>query len=64
MSLHYTHNGYTFRADAEGLTIEPGPKPVTLNRQELAQLGLEPRDDYKIPLVEGGSKGQMSPVAS
>jgi hypothetical protein len=25
MSLHYTRDGYTFRADADGLTIDPGP---------------------------------------
>jgi len=53
MALHFSRDGYTFRADAQGLTIEPGPKSVTLNRQELAQLGLEPRDDYKIPLAAG-----------
>jgi len=53
MPLHYTRDGYMFRADADGMTVEPGPKPVTLNRQELAQLGLEPRDDYEIPLTEG-----------
>jgi len=53
MSFYLTRDGYAFRAAAAGLTIEPGPKPVTLNRQELAQLGLEPRDDYKIQLAEG-----------
>ena len=48
MSLHYTRDGYTFRADGDGLTIEPGPKPITLGRGELDQLGLQPRDDYRI----------------
>jgi hypothetical protein len=50
MSLHHSRDGYTFRADAQSLTIEPGPKPITLNRGELEQLGLAIRDDYKIPL--------------
>ena len=49
MSLRYTRDGYTFRADADGLTIDPGPKPITLGRGELDQLGLQPRDDYRIP---------------
>jgi hypothetical protein len=51
MPLHYTRDGYSFRADAGGLTIEPGSKPVTLNRHELAQLGLGPQDDHRIPLA-------------
>ena len=50
MSLHHSRDGYTFSADAESLTIEPGSKPITLNRAELDQLGLAMRDDYKIPL--------------
>jgi len=50
MPLPYTRDGYTFRADAQGLTIEPGAKPITLNRNELEQLGLQPRDEYHIPL--------------
>jgi hypothetical protein len=41
MPLHYTRDGYTLRADADGLTIDPGPKPITLGRQELAQLDLQ-----------------------
>jgi len=49
MPLHYTRDGYTFRADAQGLSIEPGPRPITLGRGELDQLGLRPRDDYRIP---------------
>lgn len=40
MSLHLTRNGYTFTADAHSLTITPGPKPITLQRSELEQLGL------------------------
>ncbi len=50
MSLQSSNEGYTFRADAEGLTIEPGPKAITLSRQDLGQLGLQPRDDYRIPI--------------
>ncbi len=50
MPLHYTRDGYTFRADAGGLTIEPGPGPITLSREELSHLGLQPRDDYRIPI--------------
>ena len=51
MALHFARDGYTFHADAQGLSIEPGRRPVTLNRQELAQLGLQPADDYRIPLT-------------
>jgi hypothetical protein len=50
MALHYTRDGYTLRADADSVTIDPGPKPITLGRQVLAQLGLQPRDDFPIPL--------------
>ena len=46
MPLHYTHNGYTFTADAHSLTITPGFKPITLGRSELERLGLAIRDDY------------------
>ena len=49
MPLHYARDGYTFRADAQGLSIEPGARPITLGRGELDQLGLQPRDDYQIP---------------
>lgn len=52
MPLHYSKDGYTFRADAQSLAIEPGPKPITLARPELEQLGLDIRDDHKIPLTE------------
>ncbi len=58
MPLHYTHNGYTFSADAHSLTITPGPKPITLGRSDLERLGLSIRDDYRIPLSdeqEGGA---------
>jgi len=40
-----------FRADAGGLTIEPGPKATTLNRVEPEQLGLTIRDDYNVPVT-------------
>ena len=49
MPLHYTREGYTFRADVPGLTIESGPKPITLPRTELEQAGLQIRDHYKVP---------------
>jgi hypothetical protein len=52
MPLHYARDGYTFRADAQALAIEPGPKPITLTRPELQQLGLDIRDDHRIPLAE------------
>ena len=52
MPLRYSKDGYTFRADAHSLTIEPGPKPITLTRLGLDQLGLDIRDDHKIPLTE------------
>ena len=48
MPLHYTRDGYTFQADAHTLAIMPGPKPITLTRAELEQLGLLFRDDYQI----------------
>ena len=51
MPLHYSKDGYTFRADAGSLTIEPGPRPTTLSRGELMQLGIEVRDDYRVPLT-------------
>ena len=52
MPLHYSRDGYTFRADAQSLTIEPGPKPITLSRPEPEQLGLAIRDDYQVPLTD------------
>lgn len=52
MPLHYSRDGYTFRADAQSLAIEPGPKPITLTRPELDQLGLDIRDYHRIPLPE------------
>lgn len=60
MALHYSRDGYAFRADAEGLTIEPGPKSITLSRQELTQLGLQPCDDYRIPVGQGAEKGGVT----
>src|SRR5713101_6615438 len=56
MSLHYSRDGYSFRADALSLTIEPGPKPITLTRPELEQIGLDIRDDHKIPLTEAAAE--------
>ena len=53
MALHHSRDGYTFSADAESLIIEPGPKPITLNRAELERLGLAIRDDYNIQLDTG-----------
>ena len=58
MPLRYTRDGYDFRADAQSLAIEPGPKPITLTRPELNQLGLDIRDDHKIPLAEGASEAE------
>jgi hypothetical protein len=52
MPHHYSRDGYAFRADAQSLSIEPGPKPITLTHPELEQLGLDIRDDHKIPLSE------------
>jgi hypothetical protein len=52
MPLHFSKDGYTFSADADALTIEPGPGPITLNRSELEQAGLAIRDDYQIPLKD------------
>ncbi len=46
MPLHYSRDGYIFRADAHTLAIEPGPKPITLTRAELEQLGLLLKDEY------------------
>src|SRR5712692_1700507 len=48
MSLRYSKAGYTFSADAGSLSIEPGPRPTTLSRGELMQLGIEVRDDYRV----------------
>ena len=53
MPLNYSKDGYTFRADAGSLTIEPGPKAATLSRAELEQLGLTIKDDYQVPLTGG-----------
>jgi hypothetical protein len=58
MALCNSREGYTFTADADGLRIEPGAKPIHLNRSALERLGLAVRDDYQVPLartVEGGS---------
>lgn len=52
MPLHFSKDGYTFIADADTLTIEPGPGPITLDRSELEQTGLAIRDDYQVPLKD------------
>ena len=59
MPLHYTRNGYTFTADAQSLTITPGPNPVTLERSALERLGLAIRDDYQIPQSDEQEEGQL-----
>ena len=59
MPLHHTRDGYTFRADARTLSIEPGPKPITLERSELERLGLAIRDDYQVPLAHGDQDEQL-----
>ncbi len=53
MSLRYSKGGYSFCTDAGSLVIEPGPRPTTLSRGELMQLGIEVRDDYRVPLTGG-----------
>jgi hypothetical protein len=52
MALHCSRDGYTFRADAQSLAIEPGLKPITLTRSELEKLGLEIRDHHRITFPE------------
>ncbi len=53
MPLRYSKAGYSFCTDAGSMTIEPGPRPTTLSRGELMQLGIEVRDDYRVPLTAG-----------
>lgn len=60
MALHYARDEFTFRADAPSLTIEPGPKPITLNREELEQLGVQHRDDYRIPVRQGAEQAGVT----
>src|SRR6266849_9497689 len=60
MPLHYSREGYNFTADADGLMIEPGPKPVHLDRSELEKLGLAVRDDYQVPLAPEGEGGSLT----
>lgn len=63
MSLHFNKNGYTFRVDAGSLVIEPGPRPTTLSRGELMQLGIEARPDQQVPLTGGqGSHGVLDSI--
>jgi hypothetical protein len=63
MPLHYTRDSYAFRADPDGLTIDPGPKPITLGRQELAQLGSNPAMISRF-LSELRARREVSPVES
>ncbi len=60
MPLHYSREGYNFTADADGLMIEPGPKPVHLDRSELERLGLAVRDDYQVPIAPEGEGGSLT----
>ena len=50
MALHHSRDGYAFSADAQSQTIEPGPKPITLSRPELEQLGLTIHDEHQLRL--------------
>ena len=59
MALHYSRDNYTFSADAHTVKIQPGPKPITLQRWELDQLGLAIRDDYQILLADQQDEGQL-----
>jgi len=59
MSLGYSKNGYTFTADVDTLTIEPGPQPVSLSRSELEQIGLAIRDDYRIEVNREEDEGPL-----
>lgn len=61
MPLHYSRDDYTFSADAHSLTIQPGSKPITLQRSELEQLGLAIRDEYQIPV--GQDSEEADPIA-
>jgi hypothetical protein len=51
-SMKYSLKVLASSGNAESLAIEPGPKPITLIRPELDQLGLDIRDSHKIPLPE------------
>ena len=63
MSLHFSKDGYTFRADAGSLTIEPGPKAAPLSRAELEQLGLSIQDDYQNTVTGGrGARGVIDSI--
>ena len=59
MSLYHNREGYTFTADAHGLRIEPGVKPIHLSRSALEKLGLAVRDDYQVPIVRAGEGGSL-----
>ena len=60
MPLRYSREGYSFSAAADGLTIEPGPTPVHLDRSELEKLGLAVRDDYQVSIAPEGEGGSLT----
>jgi len=63
MPLHYSKGGYSFSTDAGSLAIEPGPRPTTLSRGELMQLGIEVRANQQVPLPGGqGSHGVIDSI--
>ncbi len=59
MSLHLSKAGYTFSADVDTLTIEPGPERVALSRAELERIGLAIRDDYRVEANVEEDKGPL-----
>jgi len=60
MPPHFSKDGYNFSAGADGLMIEPGPKPVHLDRSELERLGLAVRDDYQVPNAPEGEGDSLT----
>ena len=62
MSLHYSKGGYSFSSDAGSLAIEPGPRPTTLSRGELMQLGLVVRHGQPVPLT--GAQASQGVIGS
>ncbi len=65
MPLQHTRNGYIFRADSKTLSIEPGPKPITLTRWELERLGLVFQDIHPITFgTEAEKEGVIGGILS
>ena len=63
MPLQFSKDGYTFRADAGNLTIDPGPKATTLNSAQLDHLSLTIREVYRMPLTGvQGSHGAIDSI--